>query len=666
MTRIKISLVTSWAVGVVCMVSSWTFFPESPTLILCDQPNNENVSKHLSYKLGIYIFVPLTFLSVLVILIFYGRILYLIQKHVKSTEKTLGGTKKIKKNKVAPEKQNKKKVIGLDAMVNNFMPPGFSIIDYDYRGSRISLASIGREEDNSQKRDYISPMSPLDAYKENKIENEGTSKEHDKSEGKQNTSSKISDNEHISSISGKIDILPTIQSLSSIMSSRKNSANDECHRNNDILSLTNFESTNSKRKYVTVNQIEENSDVSSPLQLIHVEGVKGDEKMETLQKETFNTVLRNNKEENEACSNGEANDDGAFYEPEGQKYQATNDSEQGKNTRSTDKGNQFNDGEATQCNDEVITNIFAAKRSPLTTRMGRERECDKLDKSPSEQLRMCADDTESTTKIDSVPLKAKRDRNESFSMIDEAVTDIDTVNRRNNCEMIKDKVGSDGDEKDKQNIELRPDVEGPECDHRRRKGSTTGYGSGYTTEETEVTDTNCKVATRTGSSQKDKENDEGVEPVTLSNKSKGNSKRDGSLKPRVSVVKIYDADGKTVKAKTSRETVAGDICVINTSNKIKGKRKIEAKSAKRAAVVLVTFLIAWLPFPIIIIVSWYMNTDSSNENQALISAYIVSMTLSLLAASVNPIVYGAINKQFYKEIKKMFKKCRQRCSKKAK
>ena len=646
------------------MVSSWTFFPESPTLILCDQSTNENISKHLSYKLGIYIFVPLTFMSVLVILICYGRILYLIQKHVKSTEKTLGGTKKIKKNKVAPEKENKKKVIGLDAMVNNFMPPGFSIIDYDYKGSRISLASIGKEDDNSQKRDYIAPMSPMDAYKEHKIENEGTSKENDKSTEKQNTSSKKTDNEHISSISGKIDILPTIQSLSSIMSSRNNSATDECQRNNDILSVTNFETTSFKRKYITVNQTEENNDVTSPLQLI--EGVKGDEKTETLEKETFNTLLRNNKEENKAGSNVAANDDGAFYEPEGHKYQATNDSEQGKNTRSTDKGNQFNDSEATQCNDEVITNMFAAKRSPLTTRMGRERECDKLDKSPSEQLRMCADDSESTTKIDSAPLKAKRYTNKSCSMIDEAVTDIDTVNRRNNCQMIKDNVGSGEDENDKQNTELRPDVDGPDCDPSKRKCDAAGYGSGYTTEETEVTDVNCKLATKTEGAQKDNDKDEGVEPATLSNKSKRNSKKDGSLKPRVSVVKIYDADGKTVKAKTSRETVAGDICVINTSNKIKGKRKIEAKSAKRAAVVLVTFLIAWLPFPIIIIVSWFMTTDSSNQNQALISAYIVSMTLSLLAASVNPIVYGAINKQFYKEIKKMFKKCRQRCSKKAK
>ena len=75
-----------------------------------------------------------------------------------------------------------------------------------------------------------------------------------------------------------------------------------------------------------------------------------------------------------------------------------------------------------------------------------------------------------------------------------------------------------------------------------------------------------------------------------------------------SVVQIHDADGLTIKAKTTRTTITGDICVMNTSNKIRGKRKIEAKSAKRTAIVLITFLIAWLPFPIVITVLWMFNT----------------------------------------------------------
>ena len=139
--------------------------------------------------------------------------------------------------------------------------------------------------------------------------------------------------------------------------------------------------------------------------------------------------------------------------------------------------------------------------------------------------------------------------------------------------------------------------------------------------------------------------------------------KDQHLKPKMSVVKIHDADGLTIKAQTSRQTVTGDICVITPSNKMRGKRKIEAKSAKRAAIVLLTFLIVWLPFPCVIMVSWYLHAGNPNQIQALISAYIVSMTLSLLAASVNPLVYGAINKQFYKEFTRLFKKCRQGCTK---
>ena len=143
-------------------------------------------------------------------------------------------------------------------------------------------------------------------------------------------------------------------------------------------------------------------------------------------------------------------------------------------------------------------------------------------------------------------------------------------------------------------------------------------------------------------------------------KKKNKSKKDSTS----SVVQIYDADGMAMKAKTTRTNVTGDICVMNNSNKIKGKRKIEAKSAKRTAIVLVTFLIAWLPFPLMIIVLWIFNAQKATQVEALLSAYLISLTLSLLAASVNPLVYGATNKQFYKEFKRIIKKCRQDCKRK--
>ena len=140
-------------------------------------------------------------------------------------------------------------------------------------------------------------------------------------------------------------------------------------------------------------------------------------------------------------------------------------------------------------------------------------------------------------------------------------------------------------------------------------------------------------------------------------KKKSKSKKDSTS----SVVQIYDADGMTMKAKTTRTTITGDICVMNNSNKIKGKRKIEAKSAKRTAIVLLTFLIAWLPFPLMIIVLWMFNAQIATQVEALLSAYLISLTFSLLAASVNPLVYGATNKQFYKEFKRLMKTCKQSC-----
>ena len=124
-----------------------------------------------------------------------------------------------------------------------------------------------------------------------------------------------------------------------------------------------------------------------------------------------------------------------------------------------------------------------------------------------------------------------------------------------------------------------------------------------------------------------------------------------------SVVQIHDADGMTMKAKMMRTTITGDICVMNNSNKIKGKRKIEAKSAKRTAVVLITFLIVWLPFPVVIMVLWFLNAQSAAHVKVLLSSYLISLTLSLLAASINPLMYGVINKQFHKEFKRLIKKC---------
>ena len=648
-TRIKISIITSWTVGIVCMILTWTFFQDSPTLILCDRSNIQDISRHLSYKLGIYIFVPLTFISVFIILIFYGRILYLIQKHVKSTEKTLRDTKKIKKNKVAPQKKNPKKVI--DAMVNNFMPPGFSIID-NGKGSRISLISIGK--DNSDKRDVPSAM---DVYNESNSKQELTLKENNRfvvTEEKQYTSHtlKTCENNQISTVSEKVDILPTIQSVGSLKSVRNNSSRElllqdiSTQRTSEILSVQNLESAGSKWKE-TVSSIRDNHSSSTQLDANENESNLDDP----------------NKNVNKPGTSASPNDNYIKCKSEGPVPQTDNNSDQGKTIGLTNGANQCSDDEATQSNDRVITDLFTAKQSPLTTRQKRDREYVQLDGASSERLRMLANDHESTSQLDRTPSKDGGYVKLSFSKADHIVADNDTVNRRDAINAVEEKTESSDDKNTKPTTDQRQKPTG-ENDPGKNKGEGNRYGSGSTTKETELMEINYKPVSQAGE-EKDKLKTESLEAIRTSKAAKRKQK-DSALKSRISVVKIYDADGQTVQAKTSNQTVTGDICVINTSNKIKGKRKMEAKSAKRTAVVLATFLIAWLPFPIIIIVSWYLHADSGSQIQALISAYIVSMTLSLLAASVNPLVYGAINKQFYKEFKKMFKKCKQKCSTKTK
>ena len=687
-TRIKISLVTSWTVGVICMITAWTLFKDSPTLILCDQSESIAASKHLSYKLGIYLFVPLTFISVVVILIFYGRILYLIQKHVKSTAKTLGGKKTEKKttkkrNKVVPEKESKTKV--LEVMVNNFMPPGFSIVDTDFRGSRISLASIGKEEEDREDK-----MSPLVAYDENKITKEMTEEtekleQSHKGETKKNST-------RISTISQKV--LPTISSASSFAKSSGQNILKEFPEgdqikddagNIDILSVSRLGSANFKATHVL-----------DHLESISLEPIKvaKSQKSHHILSDTYKTLPMDDKQ----TSGNTSGQDSGFCEHVNLIHRSVSPSEQGANiTLLTDKVSQFANAEAMKCNANVMTNLPSTTDIPVTSRMIRDSEYSKTpDERHSSQLSRCADHHETITHVDATSYENEGHMNKSFSMSDEDTTGIkdaskgsnndpnETNSRCNEEKQIHESVETNlcATHRDKNCIE-------EEFNAQSNKQSQLHVGKNkfkikttsdvivpsrkYATKDTETRELNSKmVITVNDNTEKSEGGKESSMPIKLKKKSKGEGsnlltpENDRILKQRTSVVQIYDADGQTVKAKTTRQTVAGDICVINTSNKIKGKRKIEAKSAKRAAVVLVTFLIAWLPFPIVIVVSWYLHTYNSEQIQILTSAYIVSMTLSLLAASINPLVYGAINKQFYKEFKKMFKKCKQCCTKKFK
>ena len=672
------------------MIMAWTLFQDSPTLLLCDHSDSFYASKHLSYKMGIYIFVPLTFLSVFIILVFYGRILYLVQKHVKSTEKTLGGDKSGKRkttakknNKVAPKKQRESTAKVLDVMVNNFMPPGFSIIDTDLRGSRISLASIGKN-DNDNKEDEI---SPLDAYNENSTTNRMTPKETDLFKVKESNKTEIKKNKGVSTISHNVDILPTIRSASSLnKSSGQNNPtclgidSDDPIRDyaadGQILSVSNLETSNFKTNHAPG----------------HVECVTKVANRKSNLNDTHNIQQVYGKR---ASVNTPSQGSG-FCRREDLKQLAANSTEHDANDAlSKDKISPFACPEAIKCNSNVITNLPSTETVQTTSRMMRDCEFDEPNGNPSAQFSMCTGDHETITKVDTIPLEIEGYMNKSFSLTDEDTAAINGVGKgsNNGTNGTNSRYGSNDKHvhltanTSKGEFSVQTSNQGATTVNTKQNRSRQDVGrnkakittisvmvpnSECALDETDTTEVNSKLSPVLINSKKREDVVESAMPVIMKKKTTGDgttpmtAKKGGVLTEKMSVVKIYDADGQTVKAKTSRQTVAGDICVINTSNKIKGKRKLEAKSAKKAAVVLVTFLIAWLPFPIVIVVSWFLDTHNTEQIRILTSAYVVSMTLSLLAASVNPVVYGAINKQFSKEFKKMLKKCKQSCTKKLK
>jgi hypothetical protein len=87
-------------------------------------------------------------------------------------------------------------------------------------------------------------------------------------------------------------------------------------------------------------------------------------------------------------------------------------------------------------------------------------------------------------------------------------------------------------------------------------------------------------------------------------------------------------------------------------NKERGKRKVEARTAKVTAVVMVAFLACWLPFPAVVMATRF---PVSEMNKSLL---ITSRAVSFLSAAINPVVYELVNRQIRSGILRLAKKYR--------
>ncbi|XP_072041541.1 uncharacterized protein [Amphiura filiformis] len=92
------------------------------------------------------------------------------------------------------------------------------------------------------------------------------------------------------------------------------------------------------------------------------------------------------------------------------------------------------------------------------------------------------------------------------------------------------------------------------------------------------------------------------------------------------------------------DDIYGSVCVYNPKSKKtreRGRRNIEAKTAKRASYIIGVFTLCWFPLFFESFVNIFMYI--SIEVEALI------LSIAILSAALNPIAYTVVNQQFRKE-----------------
>nr|KAG5708407.1 hypothetical protein BaRGS_026134 [Batillaria attramentaria] len=114
------------------------------------------------------------------------------------------------------------------------------------------------------------------------------------------------------------------------------------------------------------------------------------------------------------------------------------------------------------------------------------------------------------------------------------------------------------------------------------------------------------------------------------------------------VVNVVEMDGTAhLERLENVENVHGDVCVLNTKNRLQGRRRVEGRVAKRLVVLFLTFLLLWLPFPFAVL---YIRINhftphghmpwKEGVEQKVTDILAVLSALTTVTAAVNPVFYG--------------------------
>ena len=155
-----------------------------------------------------------------------------------------------------------------------------------------------------------------------------------------------------------------------------------------------------------------------------------------------------------------------------------------------------------------------------------------------------------------------------------------------------------------------------------------------------------------------KENGDVAQQNTTHEESKGNEvvnlkakiKKD-SLK-RVEVVEMDGTVHKKVKVESG--AVVGAVCVMNNSNRVQGRRKVEMRTAKNIAILIGTFILLWLPLPVVVIII----SSSFDISNVSVEPVLIIASASSLTVALNPILNVLLNKQMRSRTITTLKNCK--------
>ena len=154
----------------------------------------------------------------------------------------------------------------------------------------------------------------------------------------------------------------------------------------------------------------------------------------------------------------------------------------------------------------------------------------------------------------------------------------------------------------------------------------------------------------------------GLSPIPGSSTSDTNQKRTGHEKrgrfSKIScqgrsigsVVEVHDVDGHVLKVHTRREDVVGAVCLRTQENRLKGRRRLEARATRRIGAVIAWFLLCWLPLPIVMVACTQMDNSGYDVQVMAAESFLMTLGLSLLAPAFNPLLYTLANKQLLNEL----------------